>query len=379
MPPESSAPKPHPGILLLQELEKRGWAQSDLTFVLGCHPKAVNQIINGKQGVSPAMSKALGEALGLPFDYFADLQRAFDLSSASNPDAGVSLRAKMQNNYPIREMIKRGWIKGGDADDLGQQLAKFFEVGDAGKIPYLAHAAKKTSYEEKEIPPAQLAWLFRVRQIAKSVTVPKYSEQRVLAAVPRFREFLVAPEEARNVPRVLAECGIRFVIVETLTQAKIDGVCFWLDKNSPVIGLSMRFDRIDNFWFVLRHEIEHVLKGHGRQSPEGMIDAELEGEQAGTGDSVPEEERVANAAAADFCVPRDKMESFIHRKNPFFYEKDVLAFAKLNGVHPGLPIGQIQHATGRYDYLKKHQVKIRQCVLPGAIVDGWDQPLDLAD
>lgn len=378
MPPNRQSPSHHPGVLLLQELEKRGWTQSDLTFVLGCHPKAVNQIINGKQGVSPAMSKALGEALGLPFDYFADLQRTFDLSSASDPNSGVSLRAKMQNNYPIREMIKRGWIKGGDADDLGRQLAKFFEVSDAGKIPYLAHAAKKTSYEEKEIPPPQLAWLFRVRQVAKSITVPKYSEEKLLAAVQRLRETLIAPEEARHVPRVLAECGVRFVVVETLPQAKIDGVCFWLDKNSPVIGLSMRFDRIDNFWFVLRHEIEHVLKGHGRQAPEGMIDAELEGEQAGTGDNLPEEERVANAAASDFCVPHDKMESFILRKNPFFYEKDVLAFAKLNGVHPGLPVGQIQHKIGRYDYLKKHQAKIRQFVLPGAIVDGWDQPLDIA-
>ena len=78
----------HPGTLLLQELNKRGWTQSDLTFVLGCHPKAVNQIINGKQGVSPAMSKALGEALGLPFDHFADLQRAFDLRAQATPMPG---------------------------------------------------------------------------------------------------------------------------------------------------------------------------------------------------------------------------------------------------------------------------------------------------
>jgi HTH-type transcriptional regulator/antitoxin HigA len=69
------------------------------------------------------------------------------------------------------------------------------------------------------------------------------------------------------------------------------------------------------------------------------------------------------------------MTSFIHRKNPFFYEKDVLAFAKINGVHPGLPVGQIQRSTGRYDHLRKHQVKIREFVLPGAIVDGWDRSL----
>jgi HTH-type transcriptional regulator / antitoxin HigA len=304
-------PEPHPGVLLAQELEQRGWTQTDLTFVLGCHPKSVNQIINGKQGISPAMSKALGEALGLPFDHFAGLQRIFDLSSASDPDAGVALRAKMQRHYPIREMIKRGWIKEGDATNLGNQLARFFEVSDSGNVPYLAHAAKKTSYEEKEIPPVQLAWLFRVRQVAKSIAVPRYSEAALSTATARLRELLTAPEEARQVPRILAECGVRFVIVESLPQSKIDGVCFWLDKSAPVIGMSLRFDRLDNFWFVLRHEIEHVLKGHGRLAPEGMIDADLHGEQAGTASTLPEEERIANAAAADFCVPRDKMDSFI--------------------------------------------------------------------
>jgi HTH-type transcriptional regulator / antitoxin HigA len=159
-----------------------------------------------------------------------------------------------------------------------------------------------------------------------------------------------------------------------LPQSKIDGVCFWLDKNSPVIGMSMRYDRIDNFWFVLRHEIEHVLRGHGRGTSQGMIDVDIEGRSQ---DSKPEEERIADTAAADFCVSREKMESFILRKNPFFYEKDIVAFAKINGVHPGLPVGQIQHRTGRYDYLKKYQTKIRQFVAPSAIVDGWDRPLDL--
>jgi HTH-type transcriptional regulator/antitoxin HigA len=364
----------HPGVKLREELEARGWSQTDLVFVLGCQPKTVNQIINGKQGISPAMSKALGKALSLPAEYFADLQKKFDLLSANDPDPSVSLRAKMQQNYPIREMVKRGWLKGGDGDDLSQQLVNFFDVNNSNEIPYIAHAARKTNYDV-DIPPAQLAWLYRVRQIAKSISVPMYSPRKLKESIEQMRNLLIEPEEARHVPRILAECGVRFVIVEVLPQAKIDGVCFWLNDNSPVVGMSMRFDRIDNFWFVLRHELEHVIQGHGRDAPEGMVDAELSGENAGTGSSVPEEERIANAAASDFCVPADKMESFILRKNPFFYEKDVLAFSKINHVHPALPIGQIQHRTGQYDYLRKHQTKIRQFVLPGAIADGWGQTM----
>ena len=367
----------HPGQVLANELTARGWSQVDLTFVLGCNPKVVNQIINGKQGVSPAMSKALGQALGLPPDHFAALQRAYELAEAKEPEPGITDRAILLSTYPIREMVRRGWLKSAASEDLGAQLARFFDVNGAGQVPYLAHAARKTGYEERAIPPAQLAWLFRVRQIAKSITVPRYSERALTEAVGKMRALLTAPEEVRHVPRIMAECGVRYVIVEALPQSKIDGVCFWLDGKSPVIGMSTRFDRIDNFWFVLRHECEHVLRGHGRQNPEGMIDTDIGSLNTNPTSDIPEEELQANAAAADFCVPQDKMQSFILRKNPFFYEKDVMAFAKINGVHPGLPIGQIQNKTGRFDYLRKHQVKIREHLFPGAIVDGWDRQFNI--
>ena len=133
--------------------------------------------------------------------------------------------------------------------------------------------------------------------------------------------------------------------------------------------MSLRHDRIDNFWFVLRHEIEHALREHGQTAI--MLDAELEGEKAGTGSSVAEEERVANEAAANFCIPQQSLESFIARKSPFFNERDILGFAKTLDIHPGLVAGQLQHHTKRYDLFRQHLVKIRSIVAPSAIVDGW--------
>ena len=142
-----------------------------------------------------------------------------------------------------------------------------------------------------------------------------------------------------------------------------------LDAASPVIGMTTRFDRINNFWFVLRHEIEHVLRKDGRSH--AVIDADLEGEHA---NQTPlEEERVANAAAADFCVPTEKLESFMKRKRPFYYERDVVAFARTIYRHPGLVVGQMQRQMNNYKYLTRYLVKIRQFVLPGSIADGWGQ------
>jgi HTH-type transcriptional regulator/antitoxin HigA len=376
----SNIPKPtlgeHPGIHLRAILEAREWLQSDLAFILGCRAKEINLIFSGKRGISPEMSKALGHAFDLSSDYFADLQKAYDLACAKEPNPAISLRAKMKNNYPIREMIRRGWLKNADAIGLEKQLSRFFEVDNPNDIPYLSHSAKKSSYEEIDIPPSQIAWLFRVKQIAKSFSVPKYSAFKLIESLDRMKELLIAPDEARHVPRILNDCGIRFIMVKPLSKSKIDGIAFWLDKESPVIALSSRYDRLDNFWFVLRHEIEHILKEDGRDI--AMIDAELEGDRAGyNSNNIPESERIANMAAADFCVPTDKMESFIRRKHPFYYEKDVIAFSKLNCIHPALVVGQIQHRLDRYDYLRKYQVKVRHFVVPNSMADGWGQTVPI--
>jgi HTH-type transcriptional regulator / antitoxin HigA len=363
----------HPGAHLRQMLSERGMLQSDLAFILGQSVHGISLITVEKRGISAEMSKALGKALDLEPDYFANLQKEYDLDCATDPDPDISLRNSMVKAFPVRDMIRRGWLQDGDAGYLQSQLATFFRVENPDEIPYLSHAAKKTDYDSDAVEPAQLAWLFRVRQIAEASIVSPYSKRALNEAVGKLRNLLTAPEEARHVPRLLAECGVRLVAVEPLPKARIDGVCLWLNQNSPVLGMSFRYDRIDNFWFVLRHEIEHILREDGMENP--ILDSELEGENAGVGDALPEEERAANTAAASFLVPPEKIESFIRRKKPFFYEKDVLAFAKLQNVHPGIVVGQMQHRLNRYNYLNKHQVKIRQNVIPGAMADGWGQTI----
>ena len=355
----------HPGVYLQTELERRGWLQSDLIFVLGCPPKGINLIINGKQSITPSMSKALGEALGLPPEHFVVLQRAYDLANSKDPDPSVTLRSRVQMNYPLREMMKRLWIaESGSSEELTRQLCQFFETSCLDDIPHLSHAAKRTNSDH--IPAAQLAWLFRVRQIAKEIPVERYSRQEFERAVEGLAGLRSEPEAVRYVPRLLQNAGVRFVVVEPLPGSKIDGVCLWLDAQSPVIGMSFRFDRIDNFWFVLRHECAHVLHGHGREMD--IIDVELDGDIEA---SVNDEERVANSDAAEFCVSSKKMRSFYLRKQPFFAEREVLAFSKRMNVHPGLVVGQLQRMTNRYDLFRHHLVEIRKHLVIAMMMDGW--------
>ena len=363
-----------PGQLIKALLDDRGWTQKLLAAILDADVTGINHVVSGKRPVTAEMSLLLGEVFDVPAEDFMELQKNYDLAKAritSRPDPGRATRAHLFNGLPVAEMIKRGLINADNAGNVNQvesALVKFFGVGSADEIEILPHAAKKT---ETFVPatPSQLAWLYRVKQIASEMLVAKYSPTALKTSISLLNNLLTAPEEARKVPRILAECGIRFVIVEALSSSKIDGVCFWLNNQSPEVLVSLRYDRIDNFWFVLRHELEHVLQQHGQNIV--MLDAELEGDKAGIGADIAEEERIANIAASEFCVPQKRIDSFIARKSPLISEKDVLSLSNVLKIHPGLIVGQIQRKTGRYELLRHHLVKIRSFVTPGSMVDGW--------
>ncbi len=363
-----------PGQLISSLMKARGWSKRTLAIVLGVSEATITRITNDKQPVDARLALVLEELFGIPADRFLSLQKELDLAQARivmQPDPARATRAMLVCDLPIGEMIDRGWIKAEsirDTANVERELVRFFGVKRLDDITTLPHAAKKTN-SNSSATPAQMAWLYRAKSIADNMLAPSYSSERLRGALPKLKELMVAPEEARKVARILMECGVRFIIIESLSSAKIDGVCFWIGENSPVIALSLRFDRVDNFWFVLRHEIEHVLQGHGKA--DAILDAELEGERAGTGDSVSEEERVANFAAANFCVPQSQMEAFIVRKAPLFSEADLKGFAKILRVHPGIVAGQLQYKTGRFHIFRSHLAKIRANVLPSAIVDGW--------
>jgi HTH-type transcriptional regulator/antitoxin HigA len=363
-----------PGQYLQRLLDERGWTQRVLAIVLDVGETVVNKMAADKRPIDAAMALSLGELFGVKPEGFMQLQLSFDLDRArlvARPDPKRETRAHLFGGLPIADMIARGWLRANDVRDVKsveRALTKFFGVKATDEIEILPHAAKRTQVVGPTSP-AQLAWLYRVKKIAEDMLAGPYSHSSVRTAIQKLKALLGAAEEARHVPRILAEAGIRFVVVESLPSAKIDGVCFWLNGESPVIGMSMRRDTIDNFWFVLRHELEHVGKLHGQVA--AMLDADLEGERAGVGDGITEEERVANEAAAEFCVPQKSLTAFVARKAPFFAERDIIGFARTHKLHPGLVAGQLQHRTGRYDLFRSHQVKIRSIVAPGAMVDGW--------
>jgi HTH-type transcriptional regulator/antitoxin HigA len=360
-----------PGQLVSALIESKGWNQRLLAIVLGMDETGINRIVADKRPVTAEMALIFQDLFDVSADKFLELQKSFDLAKARYaqiPDPDRNLRVHLFGGLPVAEMMKRGWIKANDIRDVNTiqtELTRFFGVKQVNEIEILPHAAKKTSVVG-DITPTQLAWLYRVKHISSDLITPKFSLTSAKNTISNLKSLLLSPQEIRKVPRILTEGGIRFVIVESLADAKIDGVCLWLDNEIPVIAMSIRHDRIDNFWFVLRHELEHVSKRDGQSAI--MLDTEIE-ENLDTITS--QEEKTANQAAAEFCVPSKFLDRYIERKSPIFTELDMLGFARSLNIQPGLVVGQLHHRTGRYELFRKYLVKVRHLISSSAIVDGW--------
>jgi HTH-type transcriptional regulator/antitoxin HigA len=268
-------------------------------------------------------------------------------------------------------MIKRGWIEETDHGLLDVQMLRFFGKNRIEDIPFIgsgeigAFAAKKSEYSHTT--PVQYAWLHRVMKLAGMIDAPTFDEEYLRQALPTIKAHLMDKDDLIHIPEILRKCGVRFVLVEALPGSKIDGVCVWIE-GQPAIGMSARLDRLDNFAFVLRHECEHILRGDGKDVTFAPVD-EFDGDYESP--DLPEEEKIANREAQEFCVPRKQLESFLLRKGAFISEQDVLAFAARLEIHPAIVIGQIQHKRNKYGWLRKYQTSIKEYLFDWKYKDGW--------
>ena len=355
-----------PGDFLRDELDARNWSQTEFAEIIERPTRLVNEIIAGKRGVTPETAREFAAALGTSAQFWMNLETSYRLSKAAPASEHIARSARLRDRFPVREMIKRGWLESSENFEvLEQRVLDFFKLDNVEEEIRFSHAARRNHAEE--LSAIQLAWLFRVRQLASALAVARYSEKELRGALDNLEMLMEEPEEIRRVPRILAEVGVRLVIVEPVPASKIEGVCFWINGNkSPVIGLSLRYGRIDNFWFNLRHEIEHILNEHGK-SAVIVDDTDVLTGAANQSD----EEQMANAAAADFCVPTELMNDFVARLDPMYSTESFVGFSRIVSRHPGIVAGQLQNRTDRWELFKKFQVDIRRAITDSAMTDGY--------
>jgi HTH-type transcriptional regulator/antitoxin HigA len=319
-----------PGRILKRELEARGWTQKDLAAILDRPEQTVSEIVRGRKQVTPETALELAKAMGTSADLWLNLEAKYrlTLSRMEPSDDAIERRSRVYAKAPVRELIRRSWIRDlEDAHELEKEVDKFLSFWNPETQ---ALAARRTRTREVD-DAAVRAWLCRVKSIAKKQKAKAFDADRVEQMIDDVLNLAMLTEDVAKVPNVLLDHGVRFVIVPHLTGTRIDGALL-VDDSKPIIALSLRYDRIDNFWFTLMHELSHLALRH-----EGSRVDDLDA------DPIDHEEIAADRHAQELLVPDEVLNRFVDTAGEYLSKTKVIEFAVGIRRTPGIVVGRLQH------------------------------------
>ena len=340
-----------PGRILERELEARGWSQKDLAVIMSRPPQAINEIIKGTKQIMPETALELAQAFDTSPELWLNLEANYRLYLAQRQKQATDIarRSQLYSLLPLADVIKYGWLEPSSSlYELENQVCNFLGIASPNETPRLAINLRHSQQRGPELN-AQIAWVKRVEQLASMREAASFDRARLRKAIPHLLALSARLEDVSHVPTLLWDIGIRFIIVPHLPKTFIDGAAFKID-NQPVVALSLRYDRIDAFWFTLLHELAHILQVH----PASHLDS-LDENHAEVGATEDE----ANQLAHDWLINEVALRAFIHRTKPYFSRASIVRFAVDQQRHPGIILGRLhyEHAV-EYKHLRALLVKV---------------------
>lgn len=342
-----------PGRVISEELEERDWTQKDLAEIMGRPAQTINEIVKGTKQITPETAIELSEAFGTSAEFWTNLETNYQLFLArqTKPDKPIARKSKIYEVAPIAEMIKLGWLqKNQSVDVLEQQVCDFFGISEIDETPQLAINLRCSQYRTPKAA-SQVTWARRVENLVKQQDIPLYNRAKLIQAIPELAKMSVLSTNVTLIPDFLMNLGVRFAIVPHLSKTYLDGGALHLDNriDQPVIALTLRYGRIDSFWFTLMHEIAHIVLEHEGNILDSLDDG-----------STDDKEIEANQVASDWLIEPSVYERFLDGSQVKFSEESIIRFASEQYRHPGILIGRL-HKESKipYTHFKKHLVTIK--------------------
>lgn len=338
---------PNPVDAIKFRMEQAGLKPNDLIPYIGTRSR-VSEILSGRRSLTIDMIRALEAGLGIP----AEVLLKKPMGDPASPYSGWSTAL-------VKDMHDRGYFgkKVFNPDNLQKMLESFFVR--AALPAQVFGMLRQSNYRSSPNTDknALTAWAARVYEKAKKVRAPKYVEGSITL---QFMQTLAKLSVKENSPVLaqeeLRKHGIILVIEQYFPKTRLDGAALLIDKGNPIIGLTLRHDRLDNFWFTLMHELAHIVL-HYKNEISFFYDEldEIKGQDIGS------KEREADALAGEALVPTSKWEVSPARLIPSTMAANSLA--KELGVHIAIVAGKIRHEGAGYVYLNDvvGEAKVRHC------------------
>jgi HTH-type transcriptional regulator/antitoxin HigA len=339
---------------ILFRMDQLGLKKVDLVPYMGSLPK-VSEVLARKRPLNLAMIRKLHQELGIPADVLlAKTDDAVDLSEEPSYDPA---------KFPIKEMISRGYFEGfrgtlrearGNAEELIRSFMRGIHLHPTQQARLRApmHQSGTRLMDDYALLTWHVAVLKKVRQIKfKSAYVKGSLTDERLKELARLSRFEQGPRLAQE---FLADMGIALVFEKHFNKTYLDGAAM-VDGDRPVVALTLRHDRLDNFWFALLHELVHVKEHLGPDR--SFIADNLE-------DKIHQqskEEREADEGAREILIPHTEWLASDLINSPTM--DAAMALADKLRIHPTIVAGRVRFESGNWRLLSSIKAEVR-CQFP---------------
>lgn len=325
-------------------LEQAGLTQRDLVPFIGSRAK-VSEVLSGKRQITMPMARALHEHLGIPAEVLLQDRGGVSLE---DPLADVEW-----SRFPVKAMAKLGWIsKVKNLESRAQELVGDLIQRAGGPAVAAAPLYRKNDYARanaKMDPYALRAWCWKILADANAGRPPvSYKAGTItLEFLGQVARLSWSDEGPRLAKEFLAKHGIALVVVRHLPRTYLDGAALKLGDGTPVVGLTLRYDRVDGFWFCLLHELAHLGRHMESDGDFAFVDdMKLREVKGGRQDS---KEAQADQWAEEALVPLTIWETSEARRNPT--PMAVVSLSRVLHVHPAIVAGRVRHEENNYRLL----------------------------
>ena len=334
-------PPPTPIEAISFVMDQRGMKQADLVPFIGSRSK-VSEVLRGKRSLSLSMIRSLNTHLNIPAEIL--ISEGIDL-----PHDGEAVK---WDSFPVKEIAKRGWVTGFDsktqAEEIMRKLASNARADFYFSDQNYACLRQGTRRNVKDDPFALDAWILGVlAQAEKNETNVKFDQDLLDGSfINKVVNLSVLEDGPLKAKEFLQNVGIRLVIVPHFKKTYLDGAALLNKKGEPIIALSLRHDRLDNFWFTLSHELAHLVLGHVHNTEGHCILDDL--------DLSPKDqkEKEADELAQESLIPGELWNNHPARNTGKL--RDVIDLASKAYVHKAIVAGRIRYEQNNYRIFWPH-------------------------
>lgn len=336
----------HPGETIKDELEAREMSQAELAGLIGMEKTQLNEVIKGKRNITADMAILFEKALGIDADYWMTAQKNYELDLAridERNQAKIQLMEEWniwKEQIPVSFFKKYKFLTGVPKQDI-ESVKQIYGIQHVDQFANFYASSAFAHYKKANTDKADrkhiLGWTKLISFLGSQQKVIAFKHQSKDALIKELRSIIFKNKNVVDESvELLASVGIKLVIHKNADKCPVDGVCLWNGKN-PLIGMSMRYSRLDNFAFTLFHELGHVYL-HLVNNPDATFVDDLDD----TEHSKDLIEKEANDFAANSLIPENHWETFITSEKRM-QDEFAISFANSIGIHPAVVKGRLKH------------------------------------